>query len=102
MANPRHLKILQQGAETWNKWRVQHPRVHPNLRSAEIVGLDPGKPDLRGVNLREVDLRDVALVGLPLQGADLDGADLRGAYLWETSLEASNLNNVSLGDTFLN
>lgn len=43
MANPKHLKILRQGVETWNQWRRDHPNVVPdlhgaNLREANLVG----------------------------------------------------------------
>ena len=31
MANPRHLKILEQGVEAWNEWREKKPKIEPDL-----------------------------------------------------------------------
>ena len=31
MADEEHLKTLQQGVETWNEWREDHPDVIPDL-----------------------------------------------------------------------
>jgi uncharacterized protein YjbI with pentapeptide repeats len=64
MANKEHLKILKQGMEIWNRWRVDHPET---------------KPDLSGADLREADLSRADLTGADLTGADLTGADLREA-----------------------
>jgi hypothetical protein len=66
MANPEHVKILKQGAETWNKWREENPEVKPNLREAY---------------LRDAQLRDANLSGADLGGADLGWANLRNINL---------------------
>jgi hypothetical protein len=34
MANPEHLKILEQGVKTWNRWREQNPKAIPELGGA--------------------------------------------------------------------
>ena len=31
MANPEHLKILEQGVEIWNKWRKKNLEIEPDL-----------------------------------------------------------------------
>ncbi len=36
MANPKHLKILNQGAEAWNNWRKENPKMRPDLRVAHL------------------------------------------------------------------
>ena len=36
MANEEHVKILKQGAETWNKWREENRDVRPDLSSADL------------------------------------------------------------------
>ena len=48
MANPLHLQLLCEGAETWNSWRRTHPYVvadfseahleHLNFDNAHLIG----------------------------------------------------------------
>ena len=45
MANEEHLKILEQGIEQWNKWRLENAI----------------RPDLSGANLKRADLSDANL-----------------------------------------
>jgi uncharacterized protein YjbI with pentapeptide repeats len=40
MANPEHLKILDQGVEVWNKWREDKPDITPDLSGANLSGAD--------------------------------------------------------------
>lgn len=54
MANLEHLDILIRGAEVWNKWRKEHPEIHPELSGA----------DLRRVNLCTANLHKADLTGL--------------------------------------
>ena len=80
MANPKHLAVLRQGVEAWNRWRAEHPDVTPDLSEANLRALE-----LKGVNLRQADLRDADLRAVNLEGADLSEAKLNGAnlgYLW--------------------
>ena len=65
MANEEHLKILKQGVEQWNKWRLENAI----------------RPDLSGANLSGADLIDANLSGAYLSGADLSDANLSGADL---------------------
>ena len=51
MANAKHLKILKQGVERWNKWRQDEGPCRPDLRSADLNGLY-----LNGANLSKADL----------------------------------------------
>ena len=60
MANPKHLKILEQGVEEWNQWRKDNPEIKPDLIGAKLSG-----GDLIGAKLSKV--------------GDLSRADLRGA-----------------------
>jgi uncharacterized protein YjbI with pentapeptide repeats len=63
MANPEHLKLLQQGADGWNAWRAKESWAHEDLSDA----------DLKGANLQGANLE-----GATLKGANLLRADLRG------------------------
>ncbi len=36
MANEEHLKILKQGVEAWNEWRVKNPQITPGLAGANL------------------------------------------------------------------
>jgi len=74
MADPRHLEILEQGAEAWNRWRQAHPKT---------------QPDLSTVSLEQADLR-----GYDLAGADLTNSDLTGADCTEACLDGACLYNV--------
>jgi len=75
MANPEHLKILEEGVEVWNKWRRTNPSVLPDLSEAQ----------LRGMSLRECDLSDADLTGANLSGSNLTGARFSGARLFNTT-----------------
>ena len=46
MANPEHLKKLQEGVQVWNSWRKTRPKVMPDLRDADL-----SEADLREANL---------------------------------------------------
>jgi hypothetical protein len=82
MANPEHLKILKQGVAAWNNWRVENPRIMPDLKWADFL-----RADLIGANL----------VGANLRGANLGGADLRRANLVGADLENSDFTNAVVG-----
>ena len=65
MANPKHLKIMQQGVERWNAWRQKNPTIAPDLSLANLE-----QRHLFGVDLRDSDLRGANLLGANLIGAD--------------------------------
>jgi uncharacterized protein YjbI with pentapeptide repeats len=81
MANPEHLAKLKEGVEVWNKWRLQHREVTPDLRKAD---------------LRRANLRGAMLDWARLDGAQLVEADLREANLNFTSLHQANLSRANL------
>lgn len=81
MANPKHLAILKQGVEVWNKWRDANRDVQPDLIGANLAGAD-----LSGANLKDANLFS----------ANLQGADLRWAYLIKANLFESNLREAKL------
>lgn len=81
MANAEHLTILNHGVDVWNKWRIDHRAIDPDLSDAE----------LQNMPLKRVDFRD----------ANLTGADLRNADLCEAEFCHSNLSNANLVDARL-
>ena len=40
MANPEQVKVLRQGVEAWNEWRLQHPEIVPDLGEANLGAAD--------------------------------------------------------------
>ena len=38
MPNEEHVKILKQGVEAWNRWRVENPKIEPALSDADLSG----------------------------------------------------------------
>jgi uncharacterized protein YjbI with pentapeptide repeats len=76
MANDKHVALLKQGVDAWNKWRDENRGIIPDLYTAHLRGAD--------------------LVGANLSGADLSGADLRGANLSGADLSRANLSLASL------
>ena len=56
MANEEHLKILKQGVEQWNKWRLENA-IRPDLSDANLSGADlRASADLSGANLSGANL----------------------------------------------
>jgi uncharacterized protein YjbI with pentapeptide repeats len=48
MANEEHLKILKQGVERWNKWRLENAK---NAIRPDLIGADLSSADLRGADM---------------------------------------------------
>ena len=79
MANPIHVKILNEGFEVWNAWRN------------EFLG---SKPDLSGADLNRANLTEANLTEANLTGADLFHADLDEANLSKANLRGADLRDV--------
>jgi uncharacterized protein YjbI with pentapeptide repeats len=126
MANPKHLKILKQGLNEWNRWRKEHPNIKPDLfeanlkradlSGANLIGADLSVVNLEGAELSEADFRwatlsegDLSgailirakLFEADLSGADLSGAILRGADLTRANLWGANLNGADFNEANL-
>ena len=111
MPDRRHVEILNDGVESWNRWRSE---VHEE--TARINRETPAKqipraleaqadalPDLNGISLAKRDLSGIDLLGaslreVVLEGADLTGADLRGSDLSRSSLRRANLTGADLSE----
>ena len=64
MANEEHLVKLTEGVSVWNEWRKNSPDIRPDLRGAELKGVNLQGAQLQEANLRwgqhqGADLRDV-------------------------------------------
>jgi uncharacterized protein YjbI with pentapeptide repeats len=90
MANEEHLKILKQGVEQWNRWRLENV-VRPDLFGSTLIGAD-----LSGANLSKAKLR-----GASLAGADLERANLTSAKLSRADLSDANLSDAKLIRAYL-
>jgi uncharacterized protein YjbI with pentapeptide repeats len=102
MAEEKHVALLRQGVEVWNKWRKEKPdlgRAHLSeldLSKANLYGADLSRANLYGANLYGANLSEANLYGADLSKADLSGADLSKAYLFAADLSGANLSGVNL------
>ncbi|MBT5029293.1 MAG: toll/interleukin-1 receptor domain-containing protein [Nitrospinaceae bacterium] len=99
MANPEHIKILKQGTEVWNKWRLANPTVRPDFTGANFTGVNFAGSNFTGVTFAEVDLSGANLSKTDLSGADLSWAHLNFAKLLGTNLNETNLENAVIHET---
>jgi len=111
MANEDQIRILRQGAEVWNKWRMDNPDEHielsrANLSEADLNGANLSKVNLSGANLSggnlyKANLSEARLLGTKLIQANLIDAkliqaNLSGADLFEANLSLAKLNEANL------
>src|ERR1039458_1669497 len=119
MANPEHLAKLKEGAEVWNRWRVEHPELGPDLTGAILRGAKLRSADLSGMNLHRADLDDADLGNVNFAGANLaearlsetdlilanltdailDSANLFGANLTGANLDGCDMSRAAIGTT---
>jgi hypothetical protein len=92
MPNHEQLKILNQGPDTWNKWRKENPDIKIDLSGANLSRAKLWKADLSGANLSGANLSRANL-----SGANLDGANLITAHLSEANLSGANLRITNFG-----
>jgi hypothetical protein len=81
MANPNHLRILEQGQTSWNDWRKISAHIKPDLSSSILSNVN-----LRGVNLSYT----------ILSNADCSNANLCEANLYLANLSKTNFSNANL------
>src|SRR5262249_44312906 len=79
-------QILRRGIYVWNHWRAQNEGVKPDLRGADLTGLDLSGGDFRDVDFTGADLRIAKFLD-----ADFRGANLTDAVLGKTVFGATNL-----------
>lgn len=72
MANPQHLQfIVSFSANEWNNWRKENPHIIPDLRDANVAGVDLSQFNLKKANLMGANLSQTNLTGTNLSKADL-------------------------------
>ena len=96
MANKAHVEIIAHGSVAWNYWRRKNSAVVPDLRDAELPGVNLANVNLRKANLRSADLSGANLSGADLSAAQLKYVDLRNANLSEALLFEASLNLARL------
>src|SRR5258705_12475016 len=96
MMNEKHLSILKQGVEVWNKWRKDNSDKAPDLSRAYLSDADLSK-----INLRKAYLIDAYLSRAKLSDANLNKANLRKAYLIDAYLSRAKLSDVDLKEADL-
>jgi hypothetical protein len=96
MANREHVRIIKEGIPIWNKWRLEHPDIVPNLDGANLDGANLNGANLNGANLNRANLNGANLNRANLNRANLDGASLYGASLYGANLNRANLNRANL------
>lgn len=87
------LRILENGTEVWNRWRLDNPEEIIDLRRISLFGKDIS---LQGINLSETNLEEVNFGKIDLRAADLSAsyaprADFRGAILDDANLQGTYL-----------
>jgi hypothetical protein len=117
MANEDQIRILRQGAEVWNKWRMDNPDEHIELSRANLSEADLNGANLSGGNLYKANLSEARLIGTKfiqanlidakliqanLSGADLSGVILVKADLCRAILVRANLCGANLTEAVLN
>jgi len=107
MANPEHVKILEQGVGAWNRWRKEYPGTKPDLSDVKLSGvqfspnLNLAETDLSGADLSDAVLVMVDLAGAKLSRTDLSRADLSTASFTGAILSEALLFGAKLTDSDL-
>ena len=84
MSDPDHVRMIELGADVWNRWRAGNPGWRPDLSSACVVG------SLRGFDLDTADLRNADLSGALLDDTtSLVGARENEATRWPPNFRLS-------------
>jgi uncharacterized protein YjbI with pentapeptide repeats len=101
MANHRHVEILKQGTEAWNRWRHRNKDIYPDLSGANLSDAYLPDANLKKADLRRVDLSEAILSEANLNEANLFQANLRGASFETAKLQGADLSEADLCDAIL-
>lgn len=101
MADQNHLKIFQQGRESWDEWRNQNPTIKPDLSNANLINWNSAETMQWNMASKGVNLENANLWNTDLSGASLTFANLNGAILIQSNLQKACLINANLGNADL-
>lgn len=101
MAEKEPLKILEQGAEVWNRWRKENDIRVVDLSEVNCAGLDLSGVNFAAANLARSSFHKAILAEASLSGADLSKADLSEANLGGADLSGANLNEAKVSNADL-
>lgn len=101
MANKKHLEILLEGVETWNKWREQNSELRPDLSNASLEGRELLGVDFHRTNLSEAKLTGTTLANADLTGTDLSEANLHKATIVDSFASLVNFSKADLSDAMI-
>ena len=101
MANSKHLEILQNGVDAWNKWRNDNQKVQPDISSVSLKKQNLNNINFSRTNLSQCNLRGVFMRNANLQQTNLSNANLQSADLRSSNLRDADLRNVILKDARL-
>jgi uncharacterized protein YjbI with pentapeptide repeats len=101
MANEKHVALLKQGVEVWNKWREEKPDIVPDLYRATLTDATLTGANLHGAYLERATLTRATLTGATLTHATLTDATLTGAILHDAILTGANLAGADLNGAIL-
>jgi len=101
MPDPEHVKIIEQGVEIWNQWRIDHPNIKPDLTRAKLPEANLFKANFRIADLTEAQLNRANLLWADLSGARLAHANLSHADLSQARMIRCRLNGACLREAYL-
>jgi len=110
MANSIHVSILEKGVEYWNLWRLQNPKISPDLSGIVLsetktylneIDKKYEKKDFQGIDFSNTDFSRSILRGINLNNANLENSLFYRADLRKANMQYVNLKNAKLNLTNL-
>ena len=95
------LHKLAEGAEAWNKWRQENPKIELKFDGEDLRGLDLSYCDLSeasfvGANLAYSDLNHTILIAANLTDANMCYCNLSDSKMIAANLKQANLSHANL------
>jgi hypothetical protein len=100
LSNKYHLKLLEKGVDSWNKWRKENHYIKPDFSKANLSEKCLNKADLSrakliGANLTEADMILACLVGANLHEADMSATRIIKVKLDRATLTSCRVFGIS-------